>query len=259
MWSLKLTHPSEKRFSNDSKTGSGREKGPGALLRPDNCALVLIDYQSRFASTIDSIRMDFLVKNAIDLAKTAKIFNVPTILTTIGAKEFGGSILPQIQEIFPDLDPIDRSTMNLFEDPAILMEMEKAGRSKLMIAGLWTDFCVGISALQALREGFGVYVVVDASGDVSLQAHEKAIQQMTRAGVVPKTWLQVLLELQSDMPDQENYDLVLSAAKEHARIYGLNLYASPLSDRASAGKQGREISFLGNRTSEWWEAIFAKD
>jgi nicotinamidase-related amidase len=157
--------------------------------------VVLIDYQPQLAFTIDPLEAQTVIVNAINFAKTAKIFSIPTILTTIGAKSFGGSILSQLQEVFLDQEAIDRSTMSIFEDSRIIEALEKFGRKNLIMAGLWTDFCVALSALQALKEGYGVYVAADACGDVTPWAHTLAMKRMIHEGVISMTWPQIHLEL----------------------------------------------------------------
>jgi nicotinamidase-related amidase len=166
-----------------------------APLSPYNCSLVLIDYQPQYAFAINSSDVQSLISNAVNLAKTAKIFSIPTILTTIGSKSFGGAILPQFQELFPDQKPIDRSTMSVLEDSRVVDALEKARRRNLIVAGLWTDFCVCSSALHALKTGYAVCIVGDACGDVTSQAHNMAIKRLIHAGAVLMTWPQVHLEL----------------------------------------------------------------
>jgi nicotinamidase-related amidase len=144
-------------------------------LTPNNCTIILMDYQSHFALTIGSTDGEGLIHNAVNLAKTAKIFNIPTVLTTIGESSFGAPVFSKLQEIFPDQKPIDRTTLSVFEDTGLLNKMEKIGRNKLVIAGLWTDFGVAPSIQQARTLGYEVFIVVDACGDVSLRAHDIAI------------------------------------------------------------------------------------
>jgi nicotinamidase-related amidase len=147
-------------------------------LAPNNCAVILIDFQSRYASTIGSTNGDILIHNALNLPKIARTFNIPTLLTTIGESSFGGPVFSRLLEIFPDQIPIDRTTLSLFEDPRVVIAVEKIGRNKLVIAGLWTDFGVAPSVEQARQSGYEVFMVVDACGDVSLGAHQTAIQRL---------------------------------------------------------------------------------
>ena len=197
-------------------------------LTPNNCTVILMEYQSRYASTISSTNSDILIHNAIDLAKIARIFNIPTLLTTIGESSFGGPVLSRLQDIFPDLKPIDRTTLSLFEDTRVLTAMEKIGRNKLVIAGLWTDFGVASSAEQARQLGYEVFMVVDACGDVSLGAHQTAIDRLLQKEVSPITWLQMLLAFHHDWAPPEAYEAILNIARDHACVHGLEIrYARP--------------------------------
>jgi nicotinamidase-related amidase len=166
-----------------------------APLNPYTCASILIDYQFQYAFTINSLDVRSLIGNVTNLAKTIKIFSIPTILTTIGSKSFGGAMLPQLHELFPDQRPIDRSTMSALEDSRVVNALEKAGRRNLIVAGLWTDFCVCPSVLHALKTGYAVYLVGEACGDVTFQAHNMAMKRLIHSGAVLMTWPQVHIEL----------------------------------------------------------------
>lgn len=193
------------------------------LLTPQNSMLLLIDHQPQMAFAAHSIDVQLLVNNVTGLAKSAKIFKVPTILTTVAAKSFSGPIFSNVQEVFPEFNPIDRTTMNSWEDPKVVEAVKQTDRKKLVMAALWTEVCLATASLSALDDGFEVYIVTDASAGVTTEAHEMAIQRMIQAGAVPVTWLQVLLEWQRDWARQETYDAVMSVAKEHAGGYGLGI------------------------------------
>ena len=193
------------------------------LLTPQNSMLLLIDHQPQMAFASHSIDVQLLVNNVTGLAKSAKIFNVPTVLTTVAAKSFSGPIFTNVQEVFPECTPIDRTTMNSWEDPKVVDAVRKTDRKKLIIAALWTEVCLATATLSALDDGFEVYIVTDASAGVTTEAHEMAIQRMVQAGAVPVTWLQVLLEWQRDWARQETYNAVMAVAKEHAGGYGLGI------------------------------------
>ena len=200
-------------------------------LTANNCAFILMDYQPQFASCVSSISAETPMNNAVNLAKIAMTFSIPTTLTTVGATSFGGPLLPKLREVFRDLEPIDRTTINPWEDSRVLTKIEKAGRNKLLVAGLWTDFGVSIFVLEALRLGYEVYIVVDACGDMSAKAHRIAIERMLQEGAVPMTWLQVLLTFHREWAPTDTYEVLLHAAEEHARTYGLDLqYAQNLPD-----------------------------
>jgi nicotinamidase-related amidase len=207
------------------------------LLTPDNSALILIDHQPQMAFATRSIDGETLVNNVTALAKSAKLFGVPTILTSVAAQSFSGPLFPTIQAVFPDQKPIDRTTMNAWEDERIRVAVEKTARKKLVIAALWTEVCLLEPALSAIEDGYDVYTVTDASGGVSPEAHERAIQRMVQADAVPVTWLQVLLEYQRDWARQATYDGVVNLAKQHAGAYGVGLFYAKamLGQHASEG------------------------
>ena len=199
------------------------------LITPQNCAVILIDHQPQMAFGVQSIDRQTLVNNVVGLAKAAKVFKVPTILTTVAAKSFSGPLFPDIQAAFPDLKPIDRTSMNSWDDKNFVAAVKKSGRKKLVMAALWTEVCLVMPVIDAIKEGYEVYIVTDASGGTTVEAHERAIQRMIQAGAVPMTWVQVLLELQRDWARQETYVPVLEVAKEHAGAYGVGiLYAKEM-------------------------------
>jgi nicotinamidase-related amidase len=192
-------------------------------LKPNNCVIILMDYQSQFTLTIGSTDGDILVHNATNLAKIGKTFNIPTVLTTIGESSFGGPIFSKIQEIFPDQKPLDRTALSIFEDTGVLTTIEKIGRNKLVIAGLWTDFGVVASVRQARKSGYEVFVVADACGDVSPRAHDLAIQSLLQEGAVPMTWLQMFLAFHRNWAPPEAYQVLLDIVRNHAHAYGLEI------------------------------------
>jgi nicotinamidase-related amidase len=207
------------------------------LITPQNSALILIDHQPQMSFGVQSIDRQMLINNVTGLAKAAKVFDVPTVLTTVAAKSFSGEIFPEIQSVFPDLAPIDRTSMNSWDDANFRAAVEKTGRRKVVIAALWTEVCLVMPTIEMLAEGYEVYLVADASGGTSVEAHERSIQRLIQAGAVPMTWLQVLLEWQRDWARQETYDATLAVAKEHAGAYGIGVrYAkSILGDHANEG------------------------
>ena len=191
-----------------------------SLLTPDNCTVIFIDHQPQMTFGVMSIDRQTLVNNTIGLAKSAKIFGVPVILTTVETQGFSGYMWPQITELFPDKQPIERTSMNSWEDKKFVAEVERIGRKKLVIAALWTEVCLCFPAIQALEAGYEVYAVEDASGGTSEAAHNMAMQRMIQAGVVPVTWQQVLLEFQRDWSRREHYDEVMQVVMEHSGAYG---------------------------------------
>ncbi len=199
------------------------QKPSPRLLTPQNSVLLIIDQQPQMAFATRSIDIVELRNNVTGLAKAAKAFKVPTILTTVAEKSFSGPTFPEVQAVFPDQKPIDRTTMNSWEDPRIVDAVKKTGRKKLIISALWTEVCGVGPVLSAIDEGYEVYFVTDASGGVSREAHEMAVQRMIQAGATPVTWLQVLLEYQRDWARQETYAAVTGIAKEHGGGYGLGI------------------------------------
>ncbi len=194
------------------------------LLTPDNCAFALIDHQPQMFFGVESANRQTIVNNVVGLAKTAKVFKVPTVLTTVAAKSFSGPLIPQLQSVFPDQKPIDRTTMNSWEDKNFLAAIKQTKRKKLVMAALWTEVCLAFPAISAIEAGYDVYAVVDASGATTLEVHHAAIQRMVHVGVIPVTWIQVLCELQRDWARQETYAPVMELVKEHGSAYGLGIF-----------------------------------
>jgi nicotinamidase-related amidase len=194
-----------------------------SLLTPENSTMIFIDHQPQMAFGVTSIDRQMLINNTVALAKAAKVFNVPTILTTVETKSFSGYMWPQLLEVFPDQTSIERTSMNSWEDPKFVAEVERIGRKKLVIAALWTEVCLAFPAIQAMEAGYEVYAVVDASGGTSQVAHDMAIQRVMQAGAVPVTWQQVLLEYQRDWARKETYDAVMDLVKEHSGAYGIGV------------------------------------
>ncbi len=171
--------------------------GLDALLTPENSVLVLIDHQPFQFANLHSHEPTMIVNNVIGLAKTAKVFRVPTILTTV-LEERGGYLIKGLQDVFPEQKPINRTFINTWQDARVVEAVKKTGRKKLILAALWTEICLAMPAIQAQGEGFEVYVVTDASGGVSVEAHDMAVRRMVQAGIVPMTWLAVASEWQRD-------------------------------------------------------------
>jgi nicotinamidase-related amidase len=198
-------------------------KREDTLLTPSNCTLLMIDYQPQMLFAVKSIDNETLVNNAVGLAKAAKIFKVPTLLTSISQKSFNGKIFTPLQRVLSNVSVIDRSTMNAWEDPKVIEAVKKTKRDKLILAGLWTEVCIALPAIKALESGYTVYVVADACGGTTSLAHQTAMQRMIQAGAIPLTWLQLLLELQRDWAREETCTAVLDLAMEHGGTYGVGI------------------------------------
>src|SRR6202140_2666494 len=193
--------------------------GLDALLTPENCVLLLIDHQPSQLANVNSHEPTMVINNVTGLAKTAKAYGVPTVLTTIAAKR-GGDIFKQIQAVFPNQKPIDRSFINSWEDGRVVEAVKKTGRKKLVIAALWSEMCLAMPAIQAMGEGYDVYVVTDASGGASPEAHDMGIRRLVAAGVQPITWLGLAGELPRDWERTEHLAEVAQVMIDHAGATG---------------------------------------
>src|SRR5271170_7434562 len=197
---------------------------PGSkLLSPKDHALVLIDYQSQMSFATHSIDAISLRNNAGLIARAAASFKVPTILTTVAEKSFSGPMFAEVTDPFPGQELLDRTSMNTWEDVRVIKQVNSIGKDRIVLAGLWTSVCIVGPALSALDQGFQVYVIADACGDVSTEAHERAMQRMSQAGVRPMTALQYLLELQRDWARSDTYESTTSIARVYGGGYGLGL------------------------------------
>jgi nicotinamidase-related amidase len=188
--------------------------GLEALLRPEDSILVLIDHQPYQFTNLNSHEPTMIINNVIGLAKTAKVFDVPTILTTV-VEERGGYLIKGLQDVFPDQKPINRTFINAWEDPNVTDIVKKSGRKQLIAAGLFTEICVAMPAIQALGEGYEVFVVTDACGGVTVEAHDMAVRRMVQAGVVPINWIAVLGEWQRDWAREKSAAAVAGVVLEH--------------------------------------------
>ncbi|WP_349743591.1 hydrolase [Roseateles cavernae] len=193
------------------------------LLTPTDHALVLIDFQSQMAFATKSIDAIALRNNAALISHAAAGFKVPTILTTVAEKSFSGPMFDEITAAFPGQALLDRTSMNTWEDAAVIKQVNAIGKSRLVFAGLWTSVCIVGPTLSALDQGYEVYVITDACGDVSDEAHERAVERMVQAGVRPMTALQYMLELQRDWARSETYELTTGIAKKFGGAYGLGI------------------------------------
>jgi len=196
------------------------------LLSPQNHALVLIDFEGQMAFATKSIAISELRTNVAIISGASKIFNVPTIVTTVAETSFSGPVFPEIEEFYPSAETkyIERTSMNTWEDEAAYKAIVGTQKKKIVFAGLWTGVCIVGPALSALTENFEVYAITDACGDVSTEAHERAVQRMVHEGVKPITSVQYLLELQRDWARQETYVAVTDLMKKYGGAYGLGIH-----------------------------------
>ncbi len=200
------------------------QKPSPELLNPTNHALVLIDFEGQMGFPVKNISIEQLRNNTAIVAGASSIFKVPTVVTTVAEKSFSGPVFPEITEFYPSSKTyIDRTTMNTWEDANAYKAIVDKGKKKIVLAGLWTSVCIVGPALSAKADGYDVYVITDASGDVSTEAHEMAITRMVQAGIKPITSIQYLLELQRDWARSETYAPVNNLVKKYGGAYGLGI------------------------------------
>jgi nicotinamidase-related amidase len=194
------------------------------LLTPENSQLLFIDQQPQMAFGVQSIDRQTLKNNVVALAKAAKVFNVPTTITTVETESFSGHTYPELLAVYPEHKILERTSMNSWDDQNVRDALAATGRKKIVVSGLWTEVCNLMFALSAMNDSdYEIYMVADASGGTSVDAHKYAMDRMVQAGVVPVTWQQVLLEWQRDWAHKETYDAVTSLVKEHSGAYGMGI------------------------------------
>tara|TARA_R100000963_G_C4626941_1_gene92947 strand:+ start:190 stop:954 length:765 start_codon:yes stop_codon:yes gene_type:complete len=194
------------------------------LLTPKNSQIIFIDHQPQMAFGVQSIDRQVLKNNTVGLAKAAKIFNIPTTITTVETESFSGHTYPELLAVFPENPLLERTSMNSWDDQKVRDALAANGRKKVIVSGLWTEVCNNSFAFCAMLEGgYEIYMVADASGGTSVDAHNYAMDRMVQAGVVPVTWQQVLLEWQRDWAHRETYNDVMALVKEHSGAYGMGV------------------------------------
>lgn len=211
----------------------------GGLLTAENCALVFIDHQPQMAFGVSNqIDRQLLVNNVLLLAKGAKEFGVPTILTTVETETFSGPMWPQLLDVFPDQQPIERTGMNSWDTAAFREAVKATGKKNIIMSGLWTEVCIAWPTLNMLNEGYNVYVVEDACGGTSQAAHEAALSRMVQAGAVRMTTVGTVLELQRDWANREHYNALMQLFREHGGAYGIGIeYAYTMVHKAPAARK----------------------
>ena len=202
-----------------SSNGRARlsEKG---LLTPDNCVVALIDHQPQMLFGVSSADRQTIINNTVALAKAARVFDVPVVLTTVETKSFSGNLWPQIRAVFPKQEPIERSSMNSWDDKNFVAAIERTGRKKIVLCGLWTETCVALPTVQAIHDGYEIFVVEDCCGDVNQLSHDNAMRRTFQAGAKPVTALSTMLEWQRDWAHRDTYDAVMDLVKVHFGAYG---------------------------------------
>ena len=221
-------------MSQNNGRSKRSEKG---LLTPDNCVVAFIDHQPQMLFGTSNFDRQSIINNTVALAKAARVFDVPVILTTVETKSFSGNLWPQIRAVFPEQPAIERSSMNAWDDKNFVAAIKATGRKKIVLAGLWTEVCVTFPSVQAIHDGYEVYVVEDCCGDVSQLAHDNAMKRVIQAGAKPVTSLQVMLEFQRDWAEKDTYDAVMDIVKNHYGAYGIGVeYAYTMVHGARATK-----------------------
>jgi nicotinamidase-related amidase len=205
------------------------------VLTPTNCQIIFIDQQPQMAFGVQSMDRQTLKNNVVGLAKAAKVFAIPAIITTVESESFSGFTYPELLDVFPGADILERSSMNSWDDQKVRDALAKNGKKKVVVSGLWTEVCNNSFALCAMLEGgYEIYMVADASGGTSKEAHDYAMQRMIQAGVIPVTWQQVLLEWQRDWAHRDTYNAVMAIVREHSGAYGMGVdYAYTMVHKAA--------------------------
>lgn len=193
------------------------------LLDPSQVAILIIDEQPQMFFGAEGCVRNEVINSVVGLAEAAKIFNIPVIYTTVEEKGFSGPLIPKLQGVFPDLVPIDRTTLNSWEDQNVRKAIDSTGKKKIIMAGLWTEVCLTLPTLSAISDGYEVYIVTDASCGASKMAHDMAIQRMIQAGAKPVTWQATLLEFQRDWANKSTYDAVTKLIMQYGGVYGLGI------------------------------------
>jgi nicotinamidase-related amidase len=208
------------------------EKG---LLTPDNCLVTLIDLQPQMLFGVSNFDRQAIINNNVALAKAARVFDVPVVLSSVETRGFSGYTWPQLLAALGNPTPIERTTMNSWDDPNFVAAVQKTGRKKLVLAGLWTETCVALPTIQAIHDNYEVFVVEDCCGDVSQLAHDNAMKRVVQAGARPVTVLSVMLEWQRDWAHKGTYNAVMDIAKTHFGAYGMGVeYAYTMVHKATA-------------------------
>ncbi|MCL1881328.1 MAG: hydrolase [Oscillospiraceae bacterium] len=194
-----------------------------SLLDPTQCAVIIIDHEPQMYFGVESHNRRCILGNTAGLIKAAKAFGVPVILTTVTEKEFSGPIAKLLTDACPEFVPIDRSSINCWEDENLRNAVSATKRKKLILAGLWTEACITFPALSMLEDNYEAFVVEDACGGATKAAHDVAMQRMIQAGVIPLTWQQTMLEFQRDWGNKDTYQAVMNIVKEYGGAYGLGV------------------------------------
>jgi nicotinamidase-related amidase len=199
--------------------------------------VAIIDLQPQMLFGVANFDRQTIINNNVALLKAARVFDVPVVLSTVETKSFSGNMWPQIQAVFPNQAPIERTSMNSWDDKNFVAAVEKSGKKKIVMSGLWTETCVALPTIQAIHDGYEVYVVEDCCGDVNPLSHDNAMKRVIQAGAKPVTALSVMLEWQRDWAERDSYDAIMDIVKNHFGAYGVGVeYAYTMVHGAAATK-----------------------
>ncbi len=208
------------------------EKG---LLTPDNCVVTMIDLQPQMLFGVSNFDRQMIINNNVALAKAARVFGVPVILSSVETQGFSGNTWPQVLAALGNPKPIERTSMNSWDDKNFVAAVQKSGRKKIVLSGLWTETCVALPSVQAIHDGYEVFVVEDCCGDVSVLAHDNAMKRVVQAGAKPVTAMSTMLEWQRDWAHKGTYDAVMDIVRTHFGAYGVGVeYAYTMVHKAAA-------------------------
>jgi nicotinamidase-related amidase len=206
-----------------AQTNARAKRTEKGLLTPDNCVVAIIDLQPQMLFGVTNFDRQTIINNNVALLKATRVFDVPVVLSTVESKSFSGNMWPQIQAIYPDRTPIERSSMNSWDDKNFVAAIEKSGKKKILLAGLWTETCITLPTIQAIHDGYEIYVVEDCCGDLTQLAHDNAMKRVIQAGAKPVTAVMVMLEWQRDWALKDTYDAVMDIVKTHCGAYGIGV------------------------------------
>lgn len=206
-----------------SQTRNLAKRSEKGLLTPENCVLAIIDLQPQMLFGVSNFDRQSVINNNVMLAKASQVFGVPVVLSSVETKAFSGNTWPQILAALPGIAPIERTSMNSWDDKNFVAAIEKSGKKKIVLTGLWTETCVALPTIQAIHDGYEVYVAEDCCGDVSQLSHDNAMKRVVQAGAKPVTALSVMLEWQRDWAQRDTYDAVMDIVKTHCGAYGMGV------------------------------------
>jgi nicotinamidase-related amidase len=207
-------------MAQQSAPGNRPKLSEKGLLTPDNSVVALVDHQPQMLFGVSNFDRQGIINNVVALSKAARVFDLPVVLSTVESRRFSGNLWPQIHAVFPGQVPIERSSMNAWDDKNFVAAIEATGRKKIVLAGLWTETCIALPTIQALHDGYEVYVVEDCCGDISQLSHDNSMKRVIQAGAKPVTALSVMLEWQRDWANLDTYDAVMEIVKSHFGAYG---------------------------------------